>query len=90
MPATARDRLLDLLRTSVRDGALVKLTLGKPHGSDPTLKNVFIRPVSLKAGPHLAFVWRHTTRDVTKNFPPDSALDEIEKLLRSKPRIRRK
>jgi len=81
MPAPARDRFLDLLRTAVREEALTKLTLGKPRGSDPTLKNLFVRPVVLKAGPHLTFVWRHAMRDVTKNFPPDTALAQLESLI---------
>lgn len=81
MPTPARERFLDLLRTAVRDGALVKLTLGKYRGADPTVKNLFVRPVALKAGPHLAFVWRHATRDVTKNFPPEAALTELEGLI---------
>ena len=81
MPADARNRFIDLLRTAVHEGTLLKLTLGKPCGPDATLKNVFVRPVTLKAGAHFAFVWRHATRDITKNLPPDSALLEIERLL---------
>jgi SAM-dependent methyltransferase len=81
MPAPARDRFFTLLRATVHGGALIKLTLGKPGGPDPTLRNVFVRPVSLQAGPHLAFVWRHATRDVTKNLPPEKALAEIDRLL---------
>ena len=46
----------------------MKLTLGKYRGADASLRNVFARPVALKAGPHLALVWRHATRDVTKNI----------------------
>ena len=70
-----------MLRASVADGTLVKLTLGKPRGTDATLQNLFVRPVALKTGPHLAFVWRHATRDITKNHTPDDALAELEPLL---------
>jgi hypothetical protein len=80
---SARDRFLELLRPAVRDGTLVKLTLGKHRGADTTLKNVFVRPVTLKAGPQLAFVWRHETRDITKNLPPEDALAVVEKLVGS-------
>lgn len=73
MPAQA-DAFLALLRTALADGSFLKLTLGKPRGTDPTLKNIYVRPVTLKAGPRLAFVWRHATRDLTKNFPHDEAL----------------
>lgn len=77
----ARDRFLDLLRTAVAEGTLVKLTLGKPRGADPTLHNLFVRPVALKAGPHLAFLWRHATRDVTKNHAPEEALAQLGRLI---------
>ena len=78
---SALDRVLDLLRTAVADGTLVKFTLGKYRGIDPTLRNLFVRPVALKTGPHLAFLWRHATRDVTKNHLPGAALVALEPLL---------
>lgn len=80
---TARDRFLGLVQTTVTDGSLVKLTLGRYRGSDPALRNVFIRPVALKSGPHLAFLWRYTTRDVTKNHVPEEATREIGALIGS-------
>jgi hypothetical protein len=72
-----------LLRAAAGDGTLVKLTLGKPRAgaAEPSLKNLFVRPVTLNSGPHLSFVWRHDTRDVTKNFPPAKALRELEPLV---------
>ncbi|MCF3648541.1 class I SAM-dependent methyltransferase [Synoicihabitans lomoniglobus] len=76
-----RDRFMTALRHAVADQTLTKLTLGKYRGSDPTVKNVFVRPVSLQAGPHLSFVWRHTHRDVTKNHPCAEGLAAIDRLL---------
>ena len=78
---TARDRFLALLQTAVRDGTLVKLTLGKHRGADITLKNIFIRPVALKNGQQLSFLYRHATRDITKNLSPKEALALITQLL---------
>lgn len=60
---------------------MVKLTLGKYRGPDASLKNLYVRPVVLKAGPHLCFLWRHATRDITKNVPPADALTQLEALL---------
>jgi SAM-dependent methyltransferase len=80
-PESARDRFLELLRTAVHGGTLVKLTLGKYRGPDATLQNLFVRPVTLKSGPHFAFVWRHATRDVTKNHAPAAALRELDPLI---------
>jgi len=77
----ARTRFLALLTSAIHDGTLVKLTLGKHRGADATLNNLFVRPVTLKAGPHLSLLWRHATRDITKNLPPTDALALIEPLL---------
>ncbi len=77
----ARERFLDLLREAVQGGTLAKLTLGKYRGADPSLRNLFVRPVALRAGPRLSFVWRHGTRDVTKNHAPAEALAELEPLV---------
>ncbi len=79
--ADSRDRFLTLLQSAVRDGTLVKLTLGKHRGADATLQNLFVRPVTLKAGPHLSFTWRHATRDIVKNHPPSDALATLETLI---------
>lgn len=74
MPSSdARERFLALLRAALQDGTLTKLTLGKYRGADPTLRNLFVRPVQLNAGPHFAFLWRHAARDITKNHPPAAA-----------------
>ena len=78
---SSRDRFLELVHAGLSDGSLVKLTLGRYRGPDATVRNLFIRPVALKAGPHFAFVWRHATRDITRNFSPDEALREITALL---------
>jgi SAM-dependent methyltransferase len=80
-PPDHRAKFLGLLRTAVQAGALTKLTLGKHRGADATLRNLHVRPVALNSGPHLAFVWRHDTRDITKNHPPAEALALLEPLI---------
>ncbi len=77
----ARARFLELVRKAIDTGTLVKLTLGKYRGPDATLHNLFVRHVTLKSGPHLTFVWRHTMRDVTKNHAPGEALALLEPLI---------
>jgi SAM-dependent methyltransferase len=77
---TARERFFLLLRTSLAESSFVKLTLGKHRGRDTTLNNLFIRPVVLKTGPQLTFVYRHATKDITKNLPYAEAIALVEKL----------
>lgn len=74
-------QFLEHARQALADGAWVKLTLGAPRGHDPTLRNIFIRPVTLRAGPCLSFVYRHGTRDVTRNLPTEEAFGELAVLL---------
>jgi SAM-dependent methyltransferase len=83
MTVTPQDDFTARLAASVHDGTFARLTLGKPRGGDPTLQKILIRPVALKSGPHLSFVWRHDTRDITKNLPPAEAVREIGRLLGS-------
>lgn len=65
------------LRAALEDGSLVKATLGAARGADPTLRQLTVRPVQLRAGPRLACVYRHTTRDITRNLTPEEALAEL-------------
>jgi hypothetical protein len=83
MSDDARDQFFALLKLSVAKGSLVKLTLGKSRSPDPSLKNLFVRPVVLKKGPHLTFLWRHATRDITKNLSPDEGLALLQSLIGS-------
>ncbi|MCE2863369.1 MAG: hypothetical protein RIR76_3632 [Verrucomicrobiota bacterium] len=77
----ARERFLEQLRLTVAEGTLGKLTLGKPRNEGAGPRNLHVRPVALKSGPHLSFVWRHADRDVTKNHPHAEALVELERLI---------
>jgi SAM-dependent methyltransferase len=81
MKPSGRDQFMDLLGDAVRSGSLEKLTLGKPSGRDPTLRNLFVRPVLLKSGPQFAFVWRHATRDVTRNHGAEETVRLLDSLI---------
>ncbi|MDI1249977.1 MAG: SAM-dependent methyltransferase, partial [Lacunisphaera sp.] len=81
--APPRDQFLAQLGASVRDGSLVKLTLGKPRGADATLRNLLVRPVELRGAPHLSLVWRHERQDITKNHPVEDALTVLAPLIGS-------
>lgn len=75
------DCFFTLLDECSNNNSLVRLTLSKNQGGDPTLKSVTIRPIELKGKPQLSFVYRHETRDITKNLPIPQALVAIDKLL---------
>lgn len=79
--ADALQRFEQLLRTAWADGSFDRLLLGRPAGGEPGLERVVVREVLLKGGRCLSFQWRHATRDVTKNLPPDEALAQVVSLL---------
>ena len=80
-PVTPLEEFIAQLRASLHGVDFLRLTLGKPRGPDPTLRNVFARLVSIGGQPHLSLVWHHDRRDVTKNHVPDEAISLIGGLL---------
>jgi hypothetical protein len=78
---TALPRFLDHVQRSIAQGRFVKLALGRHRGSDPSLERVLVRPVLLRGETQLSFVFRHLTKDVTKNLPAGIALETIARLV---------
>jgi len=74
------DEFLQRLEASLGDGTFVRLNLGIPTGRDG-VRNVFIRLVELKEGRRLSFLYRYPTRDLTRNFAQDEAIDLLRDLL---------
>ena len=68
-PAPEPPQFIARLQRSLADGSFVQLSLGRPHGTDPTLQKLLARRVVLRDEDHLSLVWRHQTRDITKNLP---------------------
>ncbi len=73
--------LLQKISDAVERNLLLKITLGNKRDKTKDLKNVLIKPVLIKDQPHLSFVYRHNTNDITKNFVPTEAIDIIKELL---------
>lgn len=68
-------------RQAIATGTLVKVTLGAPREAAASLRNVYVRPVNLRAGPRLSFCYRHRTHDITKNLEAEPAVTRVAKLL---------
>jgi hypothetical protein len=79
-PATP-DRFVALCAASLDSGRFESLLLSKHCGPDPDLSRVTARPLVLRGEPCLSFVYRHTTRDETKNLPQALGLDRVRELL---------
>ena len=75
------EKFIQRLQHSLADGSFVKLTLGRPHDAEPSLAKLLARRVVLRGVDHLSLVWRHRTRDITKNLPLLAAVAEISRLV---------
>ena len=62
-------------------GRFVKLTLAKYRGADAGLENVYVRPVSLKKGERLSFLYRYATRDEVKNLTHEESTRALRSML---------
>jgi SAM-dependent methyltransferase len=69
------------LDESLAGGLFVKLTLARYRGGEPGLKNVYIRPVTLKDGGRLSFLYRYRTRDAVKNHTREEGARLVRGLL---------
>ncbi|MES2821096.1 MAG: SAM-dependent methyltransferase [Pseudomonadota bacterium] len=76
-----RAQFLARLDTSLAQHTFVKLVLSKYRGGEAGLQRVDARLVTVKEQPCLSFVYRYSTRDITKNLPLDQALASIAALL---------
>lgn len=72
------EQFLQYIRQYAENNRLVKITLGGKRNKDSDLKNIFVKPVILKTGKKLSFVYRHNTKDITKNFDTAEAVKTID------------
>ena len=79
--APASERFLHLLRLSLAGGQFGKLLLSGPVGEDEDVERLTVRLVELRGEPALSFLWRHRTKDITKNHAPEAGVAEIATLL---------
>ena len=72
---------IQLLTQKLENNSWQKLLLSSYQGEDTSLVRIEVRPVVLKDVAHLSFLYRHKTRDITKNFTVTEGLQQIQTLL---------
>jgi hypothetical protein len=80
-PSDARERFLRLLRTALAERRFQRLLLNRHEGEDASIERLTVRDIELRGERALSFLWRHKTKDVTKNHPLDEGLALIDGLL---------
>ncbi|MGQ3051722.1 MAG: class I SAM-dependent methyltransferase [Roseateles sp.] len=79
--ASAHERFLHLVRLALAGAQFGKLLMSGPAGDETDVERLTVRLVELRGEPCLSFLWRHRTKDVTKNHAPETGLAEIAALL---------
>lgn len=65
---TNKDIFVEKLQSFIAKKELVKFSLSSPKDKTAELKKLIVTAVELKKGYCLNFVYRHATKDITKNF----------------------
>lgn len=73
--------LFKALEVSLKKDNFIRLTLSKPRKKVETAPKIQIRLVQIKGELHFSFLHKYPTKDITKNFPQEEGLVEIEKLM---------
>ena len=76
-----RERFLEALARAIADGSAARVLLSKPVAKGDDLERVTARPLMLRGERVLSFVFKHRTRDITKNEAVDAALATIAELV---------
>ncbi|MEJ6001068.1 class I SAM-dependent methyltransferase [Paucibacter soli] len=79
--ADATQRFMHVLALALQSGSFSKLMLGKPQGGEPDLQRLLVREVELRGERQLCLLWRHRTKDITKNHGLDEGLALLQALL---------
>lgn len=74
-------QILKHIQSSIDNDSFVRLTFSKPVDGAGTLKKVIISLAIIKRQAQLSFVYRHKTKDLTKNHPVQEGLSTIGNLL---------
>lgn len=62
------DKIIDIIHKSLITNDLVKIKLINRKNQNLEFSQIIIKPIILKKGPQLSFVYRHDTKDITKNY----------------------
>ncbi len=81
MSAADKEVFFARLTESITQQQFTKLTLSDKRDKTKELKNVFVKPVMLKHGLHLSFVYRYPTKDITKNYDLNDALVLLQAMM---------
>jgi SAM-dependent methyltransferase len=75
------EEFLNRFEAAGKANHFIKLTLSARRNQNNELKNVFVKPVTLKAGARWNFVYRYPTKDITKNYDLNESLGLLSAMI---------
>jgi len=70
--------IYNAISNAVERNILAKITLSKPVNGGQELRNVFIRPVSIRGKLNYSILCRYKTRDETFNYSPGELINQVK------------
>ena len=75
------EKLLGAIQETIVSKRFVRLTLSKPRQKGDDLKKVIAKSILIKGKLHFSFIYRHQTKDITKNYELEVGTSLIKQLL---------
>ena len=75
------EQFLEIISSQLEKAGFIKLIISNKRNKNQDLKSVNIKPIQIKKGLMLSFVYRYPTKDITKNFSYDEGKTKIKELL---------
>ncbi|MDD2412553.1 MAG: SAM-dependent methyltransferase [Bacteroidales bacterium] len=72
---------IEIIQQNILLKNFVKLTISDKKDKTDEVKSIIIKHIEIKKGEQMSFVYRYQTKDITKNFAPEEALELISELL---------
>ncbi len=72
---------LKLIKASIYDETFVRMIISQKRNQTSDIKSVMVKPIAIKKGSMINFVYRYSTKDITKNYVFEEANDIIVQLI---------
>ncbi len=72
---------LNTVKTSIYDETFVRMIISQKRNQNSDIKSVIVKPIIIKKGALINFVYRYSTKDITKNYSFEESMEIIIQLI---------
>ncbi|GHB53768.1 methyltransferase [Persicitalea jodogahamensis] len=69
------------IKSSLADNTFIKAQFSDYRGEEEDLKSLYLKKVIVKRQEKVSFLYRYRTKDITKNYPPEEAVQRLGTLV---------